>query len=117
MCEVLKPPEVTHTTSRKLQWLPSDFAIAEDGTVTLASPYINNVHPQKHAALESVIPKLFEREIPLWERVLSDTPRPLLPFGTKSEIERSLPSCLSGATDEAYQDDEDYGNRRAWLSK
>ena len=118
MCEVLKPPEGhEHYVSRKFQWLPSDFAVAEDGAVTLVSPYINNVHPRKHAALESVIPKLLERAIPLWERVLSDPRRPSLPFGTKSETEGSLPSCLSAATDEVYQDDEDHGNRRAWLSK
>ena len=120
MCEVLKPPEGhEHYVSRKFQWLPSDFAVAEDGVVTLVSPYINNVHPRKHATLESVIPKLLERAIPLWERVLSDTRRPLLPFRTKSKVEGSLPDCLFTDTDDVELDsDEEYDtDRDAWLSK
>ena len=37
-CEVSKPPVLLgRTISQKFQWLPSDFAIAEDGTVTLVS--------------------------------------------------------------------------------
>ncbi|KAF9789747.1 hypothetical protein BJ322DRAFT_554021 [Thelephora terrestris] len=65
-CETLRPPggRGSHV-SQKFQWLPSDFTVAEDGSVTLASPYINNIHPQKHAALESVVPKLLERAVPL----------------------------------------------------
>ena len=68
-----------------------------------------NAHPRKHAALESVIPKLLERAIPLWERVLSDTRRPLLPFRTKSKVEGSLPDCLFADTDDVDPDsDEEY---------
>ena len=82
-CERLKPPaNRAHYVSQNFQWLPSDFTVADDGSVTLASPYINNAHPQKYAALEYVIPKLLERAIPLWERVLSDMCRPLLPLRT-----------------------------------
>ena len=113
------PPEYeSYSISQRFQWLPSDFAVAEDGTVTLVSPYINNVHPQKHAALESVIPELLERAVPLWERVLSDMRRPLLPFRTKSKVEGSLPDCLF--EDDALEEDsdEEYGtDRSAWLSK
>ena len=120
-CEVLEPQDDSHEyyISEKFQWLPSDFVVAEDGAVTLASPYINNVHPRKHAALESVIPRLLERAIPLWERVLSDTSRPLLPFRTKSKDEDSLPDCLFADADKNYPDsDESRGpDRYAWLSK
>ena len=121
-CEALEPPhDDSYYVSRKFQWLPSDFVVAEDGTVTLASPYINNVHPQKYAALESVIPKLLERAIPLWERVLSDTRRPLLPFRTKSKVEGSLPDCLFGDADPPWVQEseaEEYNaDRDAWLSK
>ena len=119
-CEQLKPPaNRDHYVSQKFQWLPSDFAVAEDGTVTLSSPYINNVHPQKHAALESAIPKLIERAIPLWERVLSDTRRPLLPLRTQSKPEGSLPDCLFGDTDPPYHDgdEEYYTDKNAWISK
>ena len=77
------------------------------------------MHPRKHAALESAIPKLLERAIPLWERVLSDTRRPLLPFRTKSKVEGSLPDCLFTDTDDVELDsDEEYDtDRDAWLSK
>ena len=116
----MKPPaDRDYYVSQKFQWLPSDFAVAEDGTVTLSSPYINNVHPQKHAALESAIPKLIERAIPLWERVLSDTRRPLLPLRTQSKPEGSLPDCLFGDTDPPYHDgdEEYYTDKNAWISK
>ena len=113
------PNRDQYYVSHKFQWLPSDFAVAEDGTVTLASPYINNIHPQKHAALELVIPKLLGRAIPLWERVLSDIRRPLLPFRTKSKVEGSSPDCLFEDGDELYEDsDEEYDSDiDAWLSK
>ena len=119
-CEQLKPPaHRDHYVSQNFQWLPSDFAVADDGSVTLASPYINNVHPQKHATLESVIPKLLECAVPLWERVLSDTRRPLLPLRTQSSVEGSLPDCLFADGDQPYDDDNDepFTNRSAWLSK
>ena len=102
--------------SPKFQWLPSDFTIAEDGTVTLVSPYINNVHPQKHAALESVIPKLLERAVPMWERVLSDMRRPLLPIRIESKVEGSLPDCLF-EDDDNPEDEEGDMDRDAWLSE
>jgi len=66
-----------------------------------------------------VIPKLLERAVPLWERVLSDLRRPLLPFRTKSKVEGSLPDCLFAEADEPDLDsDEEYdADRYAWLSK
>jgi hypothetical protein len=80
-CEALRPPDGhEYHVSQRFQWLPPDFTLPEDGSVTLTSPYINNVHPQKHAALESVIPKLLKRAVPLWERILSYLRRPLLSF-------------------------------------
>ena len=106
--EVSKPPGLYYALSQKFQWLPSDFSVAEDGTVTLVSPYINNIHPQKHVALESVVPKLLERAVPLWERVLSDIRRPLLPLrvGSKVVFGEDGPSYQGGDT-----------NRTAVLSK
>ena len=66
-----------------------------------------------------MIPKLLERAVPLWERVLSDLRRPLLPFRTKSKVEGSLPDCLFAEADEPDLDsDEEYdADRYAWLSK
>ena len=121
-CEVLEPPGGDrHTLSQKFQWLPSDFAVSENGSVTLASPYINNIHPPTHAALESVLPKLVERAVPLWERVLSDLRKPLLPLRTESGAEDSLPGCVFDGADkpEIEEDDEEEyeANKDEWLSK
>jgi len=118
-CDVLEPPyQPGHASSHKFQWLPSDFVVAEGGTVTLFSPYINNVHPQKHATLQSVIPKLLERAVPLWERVLSDLRRLLLPFRTKSAVEGSPPDCVDPKVDPSQEDDDLYDTDiDAWLSR
>jgi hypothetical protein len=119
-CEALKPPgRDQYFVSQRFQWLPSDFCVAEDGTVTLASPYINNVHPQKHAALESVISKLLGCAVPLWERVLSDMRRPLLPFRTKSKTNDSLPECILANCFGAYwRNSEEYdADREALFSR
>ena len=67
-------------SSENFQWLPSDFFVDHDGEVTLASQYINNVHPTKHKELQSVIPEILQRALPMFERVLSDAIRPLLPM-------------------------------------
>ena len=62
-------------SSERFQWLPSDFYVADDGSVSLTSPYINNIHPEDHAALHNVIPKVVERAVPPFEWVLSDLAR------------------------------------------
>ncbi|GHF99854.1 hypothetical protein GCM10018791_08800 [Streptomyces zaomyceticus] len=64
--------------SEKFQWLPTDVSLGEDGDATFHS-YVNNVHPEKHHELASVLPDLFARMRPLFENVLTDLrhPRPL----------------------------------------
>ncbi|KAH9914475.1 uncharacterized protein B0H18DRAFT_1097137 [Fomitopsis serialis] len=61
--------------SERFQWLPSDFRVEEDGSVCLVSPYINNIHPEDHEALTAMIPKMLEKAVPMFERVLSDLAR------------------------------------------
>ncbi|WP_078967931.1 MULTISPECIES: DUF4246 domain-containing protein [unclassified Streptomyces] len=63
--------------SEEFQWLPTDVDVSEDGAVAFRS-YVNNVHPEKHRELASVLPELFARMLPLWENVLTDLrhPRP-----------------------------------------
>ena len=113
----LRPPGGSeYYVSQNFQWLPLDFAVAEDGSVTLASPYINDIHPQKHAAHESVVPKLLQRAVPLWERVLSDLRRPLLPFRTKSVVGDPLPDCIFEVGQLAIEDEVIHGDLNAWLS-
>jgi hypothetical protein len=69
----------TKFTSEQFQWMPSDFFVDRDGKVTLTSPYINNIHP-RHKELYSVIPEVLQHAIPMFERVLSDLLRPLVPM-------------------------------------
>ena len=80
----LGPPELEDTDPRfiseRFQWIPSDFYVDNRGKVTLVSPYINNVHPTYHKELYSVIPEILEHALPMFERVLSDSLRPLLPM-------------------------------------
>ncbi|MFJ8864885.1 DUF4246 domain-containing protein [Streptomyces sp. NPDC102473] len=64
--------------SERFQWLPTDVDISSDGDVDFRS-YVNNVHPETHHQLASVLPELFARLRPLFENVLTDLrhPRPL----------------------------------------
>ncbi|MFE6835068.1 DUF4246 domain-containing protein [Streptomyces sp. NPDC057705] len=63
--------------SERFQWLPTDVDVTDDGAVAFRS-YVNNVHPEAHHALASVLPDLFARLRPLFENVLTDLrhPRP-----------------------------------------
>ena len=70
--------------SKQFQWLPSDFTVSDTGKVSLSSPYINNIHPARHSELYTVIPEILERALPMFERVLSDLRRPLLPMRIKT---------------------------------
>ncbi|MGA5037508.1 DUF4246 domain-containing protein [Streptomyces capoamus] len=67
-----------HEFSEKYQWLPTDVDVSDEGGVTFRS-YVNNVHPEAHHELASVLPDLFACFRPLWENVLTDLrhPRPL----------------------------------------
>jgi hypothetical protein len=55
--------------------MPSDFEIGADGSARLSSSYINNVHPDDHAELMGVIPRILTKAVPMFERVLSDLTR------------------------------------------
>ncbi|WP_030067560.1 DUF4246 domain-containing protein [Streptomyces natalensis] len=99
--------------SEKFQWLPTDVDVSDDGDVTFRS-YVNNVHPETHRELVSVLPDLFARLRPLLENVLTDLrhPRPLRieadPYGWY-DSEPEYPDRSS------YSDDETYAEaRRAW---
>jgi hypothetical protein len=94
--------------SEKFQWLPTDVDVSDDGEVTFSS-YINNVHPETHRELASVLPHLFARMRPLLENVLTDLrhPRPLRieadPYGWY-DSEPEHPDRSSFSDDEAYQE-------------
>ncbi|MFI9825450.1 DUF4246 domain-containing protein [Streptomyces sp. NPDC052013] len=57
--------------SERFQWLPTDVEVGADGDVVFSS-YVNNVHPEAHKELASVLPALFARMLPLLENVLTD---------------------------------------------
>ncbi|MDK1344662.1 DUF4246 domain-containing protein [Streptomyces sp. 378] len=92
--------------SETFQWLPTDVDVSEDGEVTFCS-YVNNVHPEKHRELGSVLPDLFARFRPLLENVLTDLrhPRPLRieadPYGWY-DSEPEYPDKSSYSDDGAY---------------
>ncbi|MFH8935367.1 DUF4246 domain-containing protein [Streptomyces griseosporeus] len=95
-----------HEFSERFQWLPTDVDVSDDGEVTFRS-YVNNVHPEQHHELASVLPDLFARFLPLWENVLTDLrhPRPLRieadPYGWY-ESEPEYPDRSSYSDDEAH---------------
>ncbi|MFD6467572.1 DUF4246 domain-containing protein [Streptomyces goshikiensis] len=92
--------------SEKFQWLPTDVDVSEDGEVAFRS-YVNNVHPEAHRELASVLPELFARLRPLFENVLTDLrhPRPLRieadPYGWY-DSEPQRPEKSAHGDDEAY---------------
>ncbi|KAI5121389.1 hypothetical protein M0805_001202 [Coniferiporia weirii] len=61
--------------SEKFQWLPTDFAVATDGTVQ-GLGYINNLHPS-HGKLYAGIERVLAAFVPPFERVLADLLHPL----------------------------------------
>ncbi|MFE2582059.1 DUF4246 domain-containing protein [Streptomyces sp. NPDC059378] len=112
--------------SEKFQWLPTDVDVSEDGEVAFRS-YVNNVHPDTHHELASVLPDLFARMRPLLENVLTDLrhPRPLRieadPYGWYESQGSEYPDKSSYSDQEAYAEavrvweeaqDEWWANRR-----
>ncbi|KAM7194458.1 Protein of unknown function (DUF4246) domain containing protein [Naviculisporaceae sp. PSN 640] len=55
--------------SETYQWLPSNLAIQDDGTVKFTS-YINNLHPTKYRGIYTVIEKLIDTAMPAWDHAL-----------------------------------------------
>ena len=94
--------------SEKFQWLPTDVDVSADGDAVFRS-YVNNVHPEAHRELASVLPDLFARLRPLWENVLTDLrhPRPLRieadPYGWY-DLEPEHPDKASFDDDKAYEE-------------
>lgn len=55
--------------SATYQWLPSNVAFQEDGSVKFTS-YINNLHPTKYPNIYSTIEKLIAAALPAWNQCL-----------------------------------------------
>ncbi|KAJ3189492.1 hypothetical protein HDU85_003123 [Gaertneriomyces sp. JEL0708] len=68
----IKPPSTYHTDFSKMyQWLPADFAISEQGSVSVKS-YINNLNPLEHADLYMTLRKVIGAFIPLFDSCIQD---------------------------------------------
>ncbi|KAK5670326.1 hypothetical protein QVD99_003021 [Batrachochytrium dendrobatidis] len=52
--------------SCKFQWLPSEFHVEQDGSVTINS-YINNLNPIWHRDMYKCIAKIFKCFVPMFE--------------------------------------------------
>ncbi|KAJ7302343.1 hypothetical protein DFH08DRAFT_794525 [Mycena albidolilacea] len=90
------PEPVSEFMSKDFSWLPSDFAVDADGSVKLASSYINNIHPVLHQPLYHVIEEVLTGFIPMFERVLGDSNKEndRLPFSDGDRLEEI--SCIWG---------------------
>nr|WP_284453867.1 DUF4246 domain-containing protein [Streptomyces sp. MRC013] len=96
----------TYEFSERFQWLPTDVDVSDDGGVAFRS-YVNNVHPETHRELASILPDLFARMLPLLENVLTDLrhPRPLRIEADPFEWYDSEPE---------YPDKSSYGDAAAY---
>ncbi|KAF7328872.1 hypothetical protein MVEN_02516900 [Mycena venus] len=93
-------------TSQDFSWMPSDFTVASDGSVKLASPYINNLHPVIHRPLYGAIEEVLTAFVPLFERVLGDANREngREPFSDTQRLERI--GCIWGPGGQPYPEDD-----------
>ena len=125
---ILKPPKIEDVSpkyvSKRFQWIPSDFYVGDDGKITLTSPYITNIHPTRHKELYSVIPEILECALPMFERVLSDLLRPLLPMritgsGQGLQGEETVSCIWKNGTPRPSPSNEDefYRNKDVWYAK
>ncbi|KAH8809575.1 hypothetical protein DL96DRAFT_1821842 [Flagelloscypha sp. PMI_526] len=94
-------------------WIPSDFAIDQDGKARLLSPYIN-IHPS-NAALRAIIEQLVGVFVPMWERVLGAVDRNDRPDRVPWALDKvplRIPDigCLwpGGPDENLYIDDDHY---------
>lgn len=55
--------------SNDYQWLPSNAAFQDDGSIRFTS-YINNLHPTKFPEIYKTIEKLVKTALPLWDQCL-----------------------------------------------
>ncbi|KNE65817.1 hypothetical protein AMAG_09788 [Allomyces macrogynus ATCC 38327] len=86
----------------RLQWLPTEFSVDDDGKVEICS-YINNLHPERHRSLYPLLARVFECALPLFERVLARlrdpvplriVPSPYSWYSHLGDDERDAPSAF-----------------------
>ncbi|KAM3512184.1 hypothetical protein MY11210_004172 [Beauveria gryllotalpidicola] len=76
--------------STRFQWLPADVLIT-NGKVKIDS-YINNLHPQEHPGIYSIIETLIEKSLPAWD-VVYRWPDEFA--HQRLVVESAVPECLT----------------------
>ena len=108
--------------SAKFQWLPCEVDVSLP-TVKIVS-YINNLQPQKHRNLYSIIEKVIEYSIPLWNRTLgclseqrwSKDPRIVFEGDGYGEVTEPEPQFDGGEENDTFHERyEAWKNRRPIL--
>jgi hypothetical protein len=64
-----------YSKSNKYQWLPSEVTVSSNGKAKFET-YINNLHPEWHRKLYNPIERIFEKFVPLFNRVPTDVVNP-----------------------------------------
>lgn len=86
--------------SNLYQWLPAEFTVKANGEVTIDS-YINNLHPERHRDLYIAIGRVFEKFVPLFNKVLTD----LLDYEGKVN-QKFKPDCSSWYADRGLNQED-----------
>jgi hypothetical protein len=92
-------------TSTKYQWIPTPVTIDASGKATFIS-YINNLHPEHHRELYSILAQMFSQVLPLFERVLSFLKTPRTP-----KIDLTDHQMYDESGEPEGEDDDDLGDR------
>ncbi|KAI9216901.1 hypothetical protein BC828DRAFT_281617, partial [Blastocladiella britannica] len=72
-------PSDNQYASENFQWLPAEIAVSDDSQSAGWVSYINNLHPETHAELYTVLAELFASCVPLLENVLARLADPVQP--------------------------------------
>ncbi|KAF7361409.1 hypothetical protein MSAN_01174000 [Mycena sanguinolenta] len=90
------PESTSKFASKVFSWMPSDFMVDTEGSVKLASPYINNLHPVLHQPMYHVVEEILTAFVPMFERVLGDSNREndRVAFSNEERLERI--GCIWG---------------------
>lgn len=88
--EVVHGPDMALVEPTSFQWIPTDFAVLEDGSVRVLS-YINNLHPATHSELYDAIATIVGRFVPIFEKMGMEFPPAAIDVDMYSHDWRELP--------------------------
>lgn len=95
--------------STRYAWLPAELDVSADGAAVEWRSYINNLHPQRHAALYADLAEAFRvSALPLFERVLSS----LAAHKPPRRADVDMYDLYEKPDNEEDEDDDDYYENR-----